>query len=129
MTLVRLLRPLPAVLLLVSLLAPSAAAQSPTYDSFYVFGDSLADNGNVWLTSKLLHVTPAPPPSQSPNRTYFDGRFSNGPVAFEYLWERVRKRGAPALVPYISSPVLGHKSAVNFAFGGTGTPLLDQTPG
>jgi len=137
MTLVRFLRPLAAALLLVSLCSSPARGQvgvPPAFDSFYVFGDSLADNGNVWLTSKLLIAArqltgPAPPPSESPNLTYSRGRFSNGPVAFEYLWEKLKKPGSPALVPYISAPLLGKTGAVNFAFGGTGTPVLDQTPG
>ena len=143
MTLARYLRPLAAALSLVSLLAGPAAAQdvpvdlTGKYDSFYVFGDSLADTGNVWLTSKVLIAAkkltgPAPPPSESPNLTYFNGRFSNGPVAFEYLWQALSGAapGTPgALKPYIAAPLLAPTGAVNFAFGGTGTPALDQTPG
>lgn len=131
----RITRRLPAALLFVSLAVwPSAAPAQPavTFDAFFTFGDSLADTGNVWLTSRLLHINPAPPPSISPHRTYFEGRFSNGPVAFEYLWQRL-SGAAPgssrALRPYIAWPFIGPKSAANFAFGGTGTPLLDQTPG
>src|SRR6187551_100549 len=74
-----------AILLLsVFVFAPAASAQ--TYDAFYVFGDSLADNGNDFIFTKRIGANPAIPPSESPFRTYFDGRFSNGYVAFEYLW-------------------------------------------
>ena len=132
MTLARIVRPLAAALLVLSLLPSTSSAQAGRYDSFYVFGDSLADIGNVWLTSKALRVNPAPPPSESPNLTYFNGRFSNGPVAFEYLWQQLSGRApgtSGALVPYMAAPLVKSPGAVNFAFGGTGTPVLDQTPG
>lgn len=134
MTLVRYLRPLAVAVLLVSSWSGAASAQAPApdFDAFYVFGDSLADVGNVWLTARALQITPAPPPSETPNLTYFRGRFSNGPVAVEYLWQQVSGRApgtAGALRPYVAAPWLGAAGAVDFAFGGTGTPLLDQTPG
>ncbi len=45
-------------------------------DEIYVFGDSLSDTGNVFnATGGII------PPSQ----TYFNGRFSNGPIWVEYL--------------------------------------------
>ncbi|MDZ8223478.1 SGNH/GDSL hydrolase family protein [Nostoc sp. ChiVER01] len=45
-------------------------------DEIYVFGDSLSDIGNVFnATGKII------PPSP----TYFNGRFSNGPIWVEYL--------------------------------------------
>ncbi|HTV00209.1 MAG TPA: SGNH/GDSL hydrolase family protein [Luteitalea sp.] len=122
--------PLVAALCFVSLLVGSSRALAQTYDQFFTFGDSLADNGNVWLTSKLLRVSPAPPPSESPNKTYFDGRFSNGPVAFEYLWNQLRAgTNVGPLRPYLMSPIVPAKGGVNYAFGGTGTPLLFTTPG
>ena len=134
MTLARYVRPLAAALSLVSLLAAPASAQVDlaTVKQFFVFGDSLADTGNVYLTSKALRISPAPPPSESPHRAYFNGRFSNGPVFVEYLWQSI-SGAAPgtygALRPYIAFPFVGSANSVNFAFGGTGTPLLDQTPG
>jgi phospholipase/lecithinase/hemolysin len=45
-------------------------------DEIYVFGDSLSDIGNVFNTTG--GIIP-------PNPTYFNGRFSNGPVWVEYL--------------------------------------------
>ena len=52
--------------------APTQAA-SISYSTLYTFGDSLSDNGNL----KALVGVPGAP--------YVDGRFSNGPVAAEYL--------------------------------------------
>ena len=63
MNLAKTLTPLLAATMVVSVLAAPVAAQPGTYDQFFTFGDSLADSGNVWLTSKLLGVAPAPPPS------------------------------------------------------------------
>lgn len=47
-----------------------ASSLSSHYSSFWVFGDSLSDNGNL-ATSVIPGFPPAP---------YFEGRFSNGPV-------------------------------------------------
>lgn len=132
MTMVALFRTLVLTTLAVSLIPGAARAQVPEFDAFYVFGDSLADTGNVLLTSGRLGADPAPPPSESPHLTYFEGRFSNGWVAFEYLWETLSGHApgsAGGLVPIAALPDLRRTAAVNFAFGGTGTPYLDQTPG
>ena len=60
-------------LLLAVLLALSSLALAGTFDGVVVYGDSLSDNGN------LFGAIGFPPPP------YYMGRFSNGPVAAEYL--------------------------------------------
>ena len=45
-------------------------------DEIYVFGDSLSDTGNVFNATGGI-IPPSP--------TYFNGRFSNGPIWVEYL--------------------------------------------
>ena len=128
----RLLRTFSALLLTLFLLPLATSAETPRYDSLYVFGDSLADIGNVFIASTALGSDPAPPPSISPHRAYFEGHFSNGPVAFEYLWQRLSGQapGSPkGLKAFLAAPFLGPTGAVDFAFGGTGTPFIDQTPG
>ena len=84
-------------LLVVCLLPSIAAAQIPQFDAFYVFGDSLADNGNIFIQTTAMGMQPPVPPSVTPHRTYFNGRFSNGYIAFEYLWQRLsgHKPGSP----------------------------------
>jgi phospholipase/lecithinase/hemolysin len=122
-------RCLATALIALFILPAVAAKQDTSYDSLYVFGDSLADNGNDFILTRSLGADPAVPPSVSPHRTYFNGRFSNGPNAFDYLWRSMsgNEPDTPGgLQPFLSS---GFGRAVDFAFGGTGTPFVDQTPG
>lgn len=109
-----------------------AAAQPRLFDSLYAFGDSILDTGNVLAGTEQLGLEPPVPPSESPNRTYYEGRFSNGPVAVDYLWQLLSGHAPEtrhAIKPIMRSPNIRAAKAVNFAFGGTGTPVLDQTPG
>jgi phospholipase/lecithinase/hemolysin len=118
-----------------SLLAGTAHAQVPQiprFDALYVFGDSLVDNGNDLAVSKLIGSDPLVPPSTSPHRTYFQGRFSNGYVGVEYLWQSLSGHApgtAQGLKPFLSQPLFPLGPAVDFAFGDTGTRLLDQVQG
>lgn len=90
---------------------PSAKAP---YELFVTFGDSLADTGNLYIMTEALGLTPAIPPAGA----YFDGRFSNGPVAFEYLWNEIRGRH-DALQPFLRLKKVLRKGGINFAFGGS----------
>jgi phospholipase/lecithinase/hemolysin len=119
-------------LLIVCALPSFASAQTPQFDSLYVFGDSLADNGNLFIQSRALGVDPPVPPSVSPHQAYFEGRFSNGYVEFEYLWKSLTGKspdGPGRMKPFLASPFIYGAGAIDFAYGGTGTALLDQTPG
>jgi phospholipase/lecithinase/hemolysin len=117
-----------AALLIFVLLPSVASAQMPQFDSLYVFGDSLADNGNVLIQSEFLGAQPPVPPRP----TYFNGRFSNGYIGFEYLWQRLTGTpldGPGALKPFLAAPLVRRAAAIDFAYGGTGTAYVDQTPG
>jgi phospholipase/lecithinase/hemolysin len=121
------------VALLSIVLCPSlVSAQVPQYDCLFAFGDSLADDGNILIGTRALRMNPPVPPSATPHRTYFEGRFSNGYIGVEYLWQRLsghQPGSALGLKAFLASPDLQKSCAVDFAFGGTGTPYLDQTPG
>jgi len=78
--------------LLSAILPFKASAQN--FDAFYIFGDSLVDNGNLFGVTRNL-VPPSPP--------YFNGRFSNGPVWVEILGSKLG---------------ISADSTTNFAFGG-----------
>jgi phospholipase/lecithinase/hemolysin len=102
------------------------------FTAFYAFGDSLVDNGNDFILTQRVGLQPAIPPSTSPHRAYFDGRFSNGPVAFEYLWQLLSGATpgtADGLMPLLQDPIIQRHRAIDFAFGGTGTGQIDPTPG
>lgn len=58
------------------LMATTLIAGATSFSSVVVYGDSLSDNGNLFAAS--LGTIPLSPP-------YFNGRFSNGPVAVEQL--------------------------------------------
>ncbi|MEH2228527.1 MAG: SGNH/GDSL hydrolase family protein [Nostoc sp.] len=61
---------------LLSFMFPLKILAAQNYEDIYVFGDSFSDTGNAFnATNKTF------PPSS----TYFNGRFSNGPVWVEYL--------------------------------------------
>jgi len=62
-------------LLITCLLFTNAYASS--FTGIVVLGDSLSDNGNLYAA---IHYPPSP---------YYGGRFSNGPVAVEYLSQRL----------------------------------------
>ena len=104
-------------------------AQAPKFDAFFAFGDSLSDTGNLWLLTKAAGQDPAIPPSVSPHMTYFQGRFSNGPVAFEYLWDHIASGAGGSVTPFLSTLRVPQKGAVSFAFGASGTGFIEQVPG
>lgn len=86
------------VLLLASF---STFAYNPQFDTIVTFGDSLSDNGNLYRY--FMHYLPASPP-------YFDGRFSEGPVWIEYLYNQY----------FPSSYTIGMQ---DYAVGGAGAIL------
>ena len=90
------------ILVVASLLTGLPASASAGFFELVVFGDSLSDTGNQFAA-----IGNPPPP-------YFNGRFSNGPVAVERLASRL---GLPAPTP-------SEAGGTNYAFGGaqTGTP-------
>jgi phospholipase/lecithinase/hemolysin len=96
----------------------SAKDKIPDYDAFFVFSDSLGDTGNDLIRTKSLGANPAIPPSTSPHRTYFRGRFSNGPILFEYFWA-ILKPLAGKVNPSLAVTRVPKKGALSFAYGGS----------
>ena len=95
----------------------------------YVFGDSLSDTGNDIILTKAQRIFPAIPPSESPHRTYYNGRFSNGPVSVEYLWRLLQNDRKAVLTPFMSKQGLTLDGGVSLAFGGSKSGFVSQTPG
>lgn len=92
--------------LLCASFAPVPAwARIRTLSSLFVFGDSLSDGGNsAVLTGSFF--PPSPP--------YFNNRYSNGPVAVEYLWQSFNP-GDTSFRPSLAG------GGTNFALGGATT--------
>lgn len=84
------------------LLAMTSAASASPYSNVFVYGDSLSDTGNIYNASG--HTIPQSPP-------YYMGRFSNGPLAVEYLANSL------------------HSPLTSFAWGGATTGIGDSGDG
>lgn len=88
----------------------SASTLTDTFSSFWVLGDSLSDNGNLFAS---ISQPPAP---------YFNGRFSNGPVWNESIIAEFRDAGQSP----ITIPAVGTFDG-NFAYGGARTSGENET--
>ncbi len=109
-----------AILILFALAPSPTMAGRGFYSSIYVFGDSLSDVGNDYLFTGSI----APPGG------YYDGgRFSNGPVAVEYLWKYLTGNIMARMEPSLRVADFRQSKAVNFAYGGAGTGESNITPG
>ncbi len=96
----RLLRGAALAALTLAAVSTASAAGAQSYNRLVVFGDSLSDNGNLYLATG--GTTPTSPP-------YYQGRFSSGPVFTERLGFNASN---------FMGPVTG---SINYAFGGART--------
>ena len=88
------------------------------YSKLYVFGDSLSDPGNMYnsVYAGTGGTVQFPPPP------YYQGRASNGPVAVEYLADRL---GLSAKRVIDTSGAID-PTGTNFSFIGAATGPVDQ---
>ncbi|KQP12074.1 hypothetical protein ASF45_32230 [Pseudorhodoferax sp. Leaf265] len=98
------------------------------YQEMYVFGDSLSDTGNAFVATTAQQMVPALPPSISPHATYWQGRFTNGPVAAEYLWDLMSRKNGSELAPSLTLTARVSKAGVSFAFGGSTSGISSLSP-
>jgi phospholipase/lecithinase/hemolysin len=101
-------------------------AKAAKFSSFYVFGDSLADTGNILnLTSQVLQ-----PPRPTPPPPYFQGRFANDLIWVDYLGDKLGLK--PTLVTDILLKNAIPTQGINFAIGGAnsgfGNGLVPNAP-
>jgi phospholipase/lecithinase/hemolysin len=116
------------LLCMCSIFAVTASAQTARFNAMYVFGDSLSDTGNDLILTKLIGLNPAVPPSESPHRTYYEGRFSNGPISFEYLWRLIKQNDQARVSPSLVYAQPGRNRAISYAFGGATSAYFATTP-
>ncbi len=96
-------------------------ADYSSFDAIYVFGDSLSDTGNDYIITGSF----APP-----SVNYYQGRFSNGPIAFEYLLKSVTGNSQATLKPSLAlNGNYATDKAISFSFGGATTQLSNLSPG
>ncbi len=98
-------------LLAATVFPPAANASLQTLSNLFVFGDSLSDGGNSAIVSQAATggaytYPPAP---------YYNGRYSNGPVAVEYLWNSYNP-GNTSFKPSLAG-------GTNYAIGGATSGL------
>jgi phospholipase/lecithinase/hemolysin len=108
--------------------ATGSWAGQANYNVMYVFGDSLSDTGNDFVASSAQGLSPAIPPSVTPYATYWKGRFTNGPVAVEYLWDLMQKKPGSELAPSLTTSPLAKKTGISYAFGGSTSGVYTPTP-
>ncbi|WP_066375218.1 MULTISPECIES: SGNH/GDSL hydrolase family protein [unclassified Anabaena] len=88
-------------------------AKAQSFSGMYVFGDSLADTGNIFnLTNGAVNPVTAIPPSPP----YYSGRFSNGPIWVDYVGQQLGLQ--PTLVTHILPNQPLPTQGINFAMGG-----------
>ena len=92
-----------------------AKARISSLSNLFSFGDSLSDSGNSKSVSQSAKGSTFPP------APYDDGRFSNGPVAVEYLWQKFN----PGSTAFKNSLSPGNQGT-NYAIGGSSSGLQNN---
>uniref|UniRef100_A0A0E0G9U7 GDSL esterase/lipase n=1 Tax=Oryza nivara TaxID=4536 RepID=A0A0E0G9U7_ORYNI len=110
--------------LLVGLLAVAAApAPASAARAFFVFGDSLVDNGNNNYLITTARAD-APPYGIDYPTHQATGRFSNGLNIPDIISEHL---GAEPALPYLSPELRGDKLLVGANFASAGVGILNDT--
>jgi phospholipase/lecithinase/hemolysin len=101
------------VLATLSGLTAPAAASLMQLTSLFVFGDNFSDAGNSGLRSQQYAGSPSavfPPPP------YYNGQYSNGPVAVQQLWNLYNPANPGGFTPSLAG-------GTDYAIGGSTTGL------
>ncbi|KAJ1281614.1 hypothetical protein BS78_04G319100 [Paspalum vaginatum] len=109
---------LPVLCCLWTLPAPTDAARA-----FFVFGDSLVDNGNNNYLVTAARADAPPYGIDTPDHRA-TGRFSNGKNVPDIISEHL---GAEPVLPYLSPHLDGNKMLVGANFASAGVGILNDT--
>ncbi|XP_078442806.1 GDSL esterase/lipase At5g33370-like [Wolffia australiana] len=91
--------------------------------AFFVFGDSLVDNGNNNFLATTARADAPPYGIDFPTHTP-TGRFSNGLNIPDIISEKL---GAPPTLPYLSPELTGERLLVGANFASAGIGILNDT--
>ncbi|XP_022720014.1 GDSL esterase/lipase LTL1-like [Durio zibethinus] len=108
-----------ALLLTLGIVAPQAEAAR----AFFVFGDSLVDNGNNNYLATTARADAYPYGIDYPTRRA-TGRFSNGLNIPDLISEQI---GSEPTLPYLSPELTGQKLLVGANFASAGIGILNDT--
>ncbi|KAL9235682.1 hypothetical protein vseg_010423 [Gypsophila vaccaria] len=106
-------------LLVLGLVSKNVEAQR----AFFVFGDSLVDNGNNNFLATTARADAPPYGIDTPSRRP-SGRFSNGKNIPDIICERM---GIEELLPYLSPELTGQRLLVGANFASAGVGVLNDT--
>ncbi|KAJ8459538.1 hypothetical protein OPV22_032464 [Ensete ventricosum] len=111
------------VIVIIAVLASFSSPSEAEARAFFVFGDSLVDNGNNNYLATTARADSPPygidTPSHQPT-----GRFSNGLNIPDILSEHL---GAEPTLPYLSPELQGEKLLVGANFASAGIGILNDT--
>ncbi|XWS42619.1 hypothetical protein CRYUN_Cryun16bG0029300 [Craigia yunnanensis] len=110
------------VLLLVLVMAISTT-QVEAARAFFVFGDSLVDNGNNNFLATTARADAPPYGIDTPSRRP-TGRFSNGKNIPDFISDAL---GSEPILPYLSPKLKGNKLLVGANFASAGIGILNDT--
>jgi phospholipase/lecithinase/hemolysin len=92
-----------------------ASAWALQLDNLFVFGDSLSDGGNSGLRTQQYTGNPL---AVFPPFPYYNGQYSNGPVAAQYLWDSYNPGNPGGFIPSLAG-------GTNYAIGGATTGTVN----
>lgn len=112
-------RRLVSLLVFLAFLLSGAHARAVAFTGVYAFGDSLSDSGNSSSSVLSLYNLLGGCDPYHPCPPYYEGRYSNGPVAVEYMADAILAGGANS-TNFFNFAVSGATSGLgNYGDGGT----------
>ncbi|XVF57042.1 hypothetical protein PTKIN_Ptkin06aG0171200 [Pterospermum kingtungense] len=111
------------VLVLGLVMAISTTTQVEAARTFFVFGDSLVDNGNNNFLATTARADSPPYGIDTPDRRP-TGRFSNGKNIPDFISEAL---GSEPTLPYLSPELKGDRLLVGANFASAGIGILNDT--
>ncbi|XVE62689.1 hypothetical protein DITRI_Ditri06bG0139800 [Diplodiscus trichospermus] len=111
------------MVLILGLVIATSTTQVEAARAFFVFGDSLVDNGNNNYLATTARADAPPYGIDTPSRRP-TGRFSNGKNIPDFISDAL---GSEPILPYLSPELKGEKLLVGANFASAGIGILNDT--